>query len=495
MPQRTYLGMTIRGSRRLPCGSARPRWLALAPTAAAVAIGACLLAAPATARAAAGAGPVAGAPPRIHWGTVAQVPGLATLNQGMSAGLNSVSCWRAGDCVAGGSYTDASKRAQAFVVSEKNGHWGRAQEVPGTAALNVGGSAAISVLSCSHDGHCSAGGSYTDKRGGRQVFVVNEKNGHWGRAEEIPGTGRLNIGAAAAVQSISCTRSGNCSAGGYYQGYNPPGTGNNAFIAYVVSAKNGHWGKAEEVPGLAPLNTTPYTEAMTVAMSCSAAGNCSAGGFWFDVHANQHAFAVSEKNGHWERLVQPRGSSINAISCTSPGNCVAAGSGFVATQQNGHWRKPVSAPAIVSSVSCNSAGNCAAGGSLGYDGSGMSTGAFAMSERYGRWRKPVDLFGVAASGGQVGPLSCGSVGNCGAGGSYFTGNYDQGGNPQFGGFVVGERNGRWGIPELPPGLATLNPSEVSDVSSVSCPASWTCAAVGSYTDAAGNAQAFVLGSL
>ena len=30
---------------------------------------------------------------------------------------------------------------QAFVVDEANGHWGNAAEVPGTAALNQGGNA------------------------------------------------------------------------------------------------------------------------------------------------------------------------------------------------------------------------------------------------------------------------------------------------------------------------------------------------------------------
>ena len=55
-----------------------------------------------------------------------------------------------------------------------NGVWGKAQEVPGTAALNKGGSAAISSVSCVTAGGCSAGGSYRDASRHLQAFVVNE---------------------------------------------------------------------------------------------------------------------------------------------------------------------------------------------------------------------------------------------------------------------------------------------------------------------------------
>jgi hypothetical protein len=52
------------------------------------------------------------------WGTAEEVPGTATLNQGGDAGAESVSCASAGNCTAGGYYTDGSSHSQAFVVSE-----------------------------------------------------------------------------------------------------------------------------------------------------------------------------------------------------------------------------------------------------------------------------------------------------------------------------------------------------------------------------------------
>jgi hypothetical protein len=63
---------------------------------------------------------------------------------------------------------------QAFVVSETGGKWGKAIEVPGTAALNQGGLAAVNSVSCATAGNCSAGGQYTTASGAEEVFVVSE---------------------------------------------------------------------------------------------------------------------------------------------------------------------------------------------------------------------------------------------------------------------------------------------------------------------------------
>jgi len=52
--------------------------------------------------------------------------------------VRSVSCGSAGNCAAGGSYRDRNGHGQGFVVSEKNGLWSRAIKVPGLATLNKG---------------------------------------------------------------------------------------------------------------------------------------------------------------------------------------------------------------------------------------------------------------------------------------------------------------------------------------------------------------------
>jgi hypothetical protein len=150
------------------------------------------------------------------WHTAIEVPGTAALNQGGFAQIVSVSCGSAGNCSVGGGYTDSSGGGQAFVVSQSNGTWHTAIEVPGTAALNTGGAADIAALSCASAGNCSAGGGYADSSGRFQVFVVSQSNGTWHTAIEVPGTAALNKGGGAQINSVSCAAAGKCSTGGSY---------------------------------------------------------------------------------------------------------------------------------------------------------------------------------------------------------------------------------------------------------------------------------------
>ena len=161
------------------------------------------------------------------WGTAIEVPGTAALNRGGDAAVASVSCAAAGNCSAGGGYGDSSSTIQAYVVSETNGTWQKAEEVPGTAALNHGDAVTVSV-SCAPAGNCSAGGDYFDGSFNSQPFVVSQTNGTWQKAEEVPGTAALNHGDAD-FSSVSCASAGECGAGGYYQ------DGSGLSQAFVVS--------------------------------------------------------------------------------------------------------------------------------------------------------------------------------------------------------------------------------------------------------------------
>jgi hypothetical protein len=103
-----------------------------------------------------------------------------------------------------------------FVISERNGVWRKAIEVPGTAALNKGGDAGLASVSCPSAGNCTAGGDYTDGSHHQQAFVVSEQQGVWRKAIEVPGSGALNATGLAEVTSVSCPSAGNCAAGGDY---------------------------------------------------------------------------------------------------------------------------------------------------------------------------------------------------------------------------------------------------------------------------------------
>jgi hypothetical protein len=147
-------------------------------------------------------------------GKVRDVPGIAALNQGGSASVDSVSCASAGNCAAAGTYGEPY--GEGFVVSERNGVWGKAIDVPGLAALNgrIGGANSVS---CASPGNCSAGGSYSNSSGGKtQGWEALERHGRWAKAIEVPGLGALNKGGDAIVSEVSCARPLSCAAGGTY---------------------------------------------------------------------------------------------------------------------------------------------------------------------------------------------------------------------------------------------------------------------------------------
>src|SRR6266851_4155222 len=163
-----------------------------------------------------------------RWGTAIVVPGTAALNAGGAGGVASVSCASAGTCTAGGSYTDGSGlgNSQGFVASQVNGRWGTAIEVPGTAALNAGGDTHVSSVACASAGNCAAVGFYHDGSSiYSEAFVASQRNGRWGTAIEVPGTAALNAGGEAQVNSVSCNQPGPCTAGGSYKHSHGPTQG------------------------------------------------------------------------------------------------------------------------------------------------------------------------------------------------------------------------------------------------------------------------------
>jgi hypothetical protein len=437
------------------------------------------------------------------WGTAREVPGSAALNAGGNAIVTSVSCGAAGNCSAGGWYFDSSSNRQAFVVSQVNGTWGTAKEVPGTATLNQG-FAALNSVSCASAGNCSAGGGYLDSSGD-QAFVVSQVNGTWGTAKEVPGTAALNAGRVAAIKSVSCGSAGNCSAGGGYL----DSSGHSQ--AFVVSQVNGTWGTASEVPGTAALNTG--NDAIN-SVSCGSAGNCSAGGYYKDSSGHRQAFVASQVNGTWRKAKEVAaalnqggraGALVLSVSCGSAGNCSAGGGytdssggfqAFVVSRAGGTWGTAKEVPgtaalntgeAAIHSVSCASAGNCSAGGQ--YTDSSGHAQAFVVSQVGGTWRTAKEVPGIATLNhllADLSSVSCGSAGNCSAGGEYT----DSSGHSQA--FVVTQVGGTWGTAEEVPGTAALNQGPEANLYSVSCAPAGTCSAGGWYTDSSGRSQAFVV---
>lgn len=144
--------------------------------------------------------------------------------------VRSVSCWSAGNCVAGGGYIDWTSNPSgaegAVLLREKNGVWGQAIKIP----IDVGPETSypgVQSISCVSATSCAAGG---------EPFVMSETKGVWRKPVAAPGP-------FGGVYSVSCGSPGNCAAGG---GIND---GYGDYSGFVMNSKNGVWGKKRMVGG------------------------------------------------------------------------------------------------------------------------------------------------------------------------------------------------------------------------------------------------------
>jgi hypothetical protein len=373
------------------------------------------------------------------WQKAGQVPGVAALSHGQGGRVVAVSCAVSGYCAAGGYYWITAGRRQAFVVSEAGGRWGTAEEVPGTARLNTGGDASLAAVSCPSAGNCAAGGHYEDAATNIQAFIVSEHQGTWRRAREVPGSAALNDGGAAETSSVSCPSAGNCGAGGYISA---PG-----LTSFVVTEQQGRWHQAELVPGLAALNTGSYGPmdqmACPSAGNCTAGGAYSANGAGYGAYVVSEVHGAWQKAREvpgFAALDQGQhDGNLNSLSCGSPGNCSAVGlytdssghyQAFVASKQDGRWDRAEEAPgtaalnqgryATLSEVSCPAPGECSAGGQ--YTGRDGHAHAFVIGQAGGIWGAAGEVPGSMTldQGGDawVEVLSCASPRHCSAAGSF-----------------------------------------------------------------------------
>jgi hypothetical protein len=454
------------------------------------------------------------------WGKGQLVPGIAALNAGGDAAVTAISCAAPGYCTAGGYYTSAAKvpasssARKTFVVSEVKGQWGTARQVPGTSSASSGDWTSVTAISCASPGNCLAGGydgTTANSVHHSQGFVVSEVHGTWGAARHFSSR---KPGEATTVTSVSCSKAGECLAGGYTIYPEVVGDDRTYDFGYefVAEQRHGSWGELRALTGeeldyttptsvtcVSPGNcaagvgaspspvvaqekggtwhstalpgfrgTTGASEAPTV-VACPKAGACTAGGTFYNEHiAGGFMVWVASESGYtWGngrelaglRLGGVFSTTVNAISCTAPGYCTLAGQiwstttktgtahGFTATETGGHWssaRLVVSgASGDVLSVSCPALGYCvAAVGNTSY-------APHVIEEAGGTWDKPLVLPGLTHPG-LVNSVSCAKPGWCAAGGSYSVRGQNQA--------IVADETVAHGAPMLTPRLRRGTPS-------------------------------------
>jgi hypothetical protein len=426
-------------------------------------------------------------PAASGWGSAKVLPGTGALG---SANPTGVSCRSTGNCTAAGNY-NVGQIDQGFVISKRNGHWGKAEEIPGLGALNSRGNAEIAGVSCGSAGNCVVAGTYEGSNG-IQGFAAVQKGWHWSKAASLRGLASLNADGDAEVRSVSCASAGNCVVGGSYL------DSNSVIRAFVVSLSKGHWARAIQVPGTGNLNVGGA--AQTIAVSCPQAGDCSATGYYRPATTKTTVFVVGEKNGHWRDAIRMPGiHTLNAggsafpdvLSCSSAGNCAAGGDykdanghsqAYLETQRSGHWKNATEARgtgalntgggAEVTAVDCTSSGNCTAGG---HYNNGTRSQLFLSTESKGTWGKAAALPGISShnkgSTSQFYTVACASSGNCAGGGYYENSSFKEIA------FVITKSGGHWYSLKKVPGIGTLSAGD-SGVNQLSCPAKGHCTGVG-----------------
>ena len=405
--------------------------------------------------------------PAAEWGNAISVP----------VSVTAISCPAAGDCVAAGTESAGAQGAQqGYVIEESGGKWHKPRPIPGLAALNSGGQAKIDSISCSAPGNCSAGGYYATSLAGAppgltqaQPFVVTETAGVWGSAQEVPGSAAANEnGGIAQVMSVSCAAPGDCAAVGDI-------THHTTAPMFVVDEKSGVWGTLRPVSGAAAGDAI-------YSVSCAAPGECLAGGGFPASSAG--AFLVQETGGTWgpARAVAglaalpggTSGSEVTAVSCPSAGNCAVTGrfgvSGeFVADESGGTWRDARAVTGLTGSYSwtgaltCAAAGNCALAGWV-VGASGLPT-AYVASESGGSWGGSKAIPGLAAiapAGAMASEVSCPSAGDCTVAGDYYPIQL------RTVPFVADEVHGTWGKAQPVPGARGKIMAALSCASPLSC---------------------------
>jgi hypothetical protein len=252
-------------------------------------------------------------------------------------------------------------------------------------------------------------------------------------------------------------------------------------------------------------------------VSCSSSGTCTAVGSYTDSAGHTQPIAASETSGAWAQIIEVNapinagtafpGAILEAISCSSTGNCTAVGryvdtSGFwgamAATETSGIWAQAteVTAPANAKSgatgpgpylrgISCSSFGNCTASGA--YADTSGNLQAMAATETSGIWAQATEV--TAPADAQAAPnaffegISCTSVGNCTTTGGYT----DTAAKQQA--MVANETSGTWtqATAVAAPNNSQSDPS--ASLSAVFCSSVGNCTATGDYIDSSPFPQA------
>lgn len=342
-------------------------------------------------------------------------------------------------------------------------------------------SSVLAGISCSSRATCVAVGHFTDRRG-RGMPLAERWNGNTWSIQRTPapaGARASLLFAASCAEPTACTAVGSTT--------NRSG----ATVPFAERWNGSRW-SIQHVPALAAgRGHVSYLGGV----SCPSRTYCTAVGYSGNAAGSRGVTLVErwDANG-WSVQATPRpagaaASFLNAVTCVSPRSCTAVGffnthsgiGGTLGERWNGRaWslqRTPTPEGAVavqLVGVSCTAPARCIAAGYFA-----IVTGIDVMlAERWsgGKWSIQRTLYPDHATGVEFAGVSCASRSACTAVGFF--------GDPNGLDEPLAERwNGtHWVIQKTPSPSGAMG----STLAAVSCPATTTCTAVGSFTNAAGN---------
>jgi hypothetical protein len=350
--------------------------------------------------------------------------------------LNGVDCTSVTQCVAVGRYQAASGGGHALIVTRNGSTWGSAHSISLPANAASVANAALNSVSCVSFTDCVAVGAYNTSTG-RAALIVTEKNGVWAAAVRSPLPGGWVASGVTGLNSVKCLTISSCIAVGQFTN----GAGNQGFI---VHSSAGVWGHAltAPLPVRAKVNFITQLDGVT----CTSVGNCIAVGQYVNTDPAREAMILTEKSGTWVSSVKVALPSdahrdpwagLFSVNCTSVGYCTAVGvyegshggQGLIDVEAGGSWRTGIVAPlpagqsvlnhsAQLLGVTCTSFGNCHAVGQLS---AGLQDYGVLVTEKSGHWsavETPRPSNAGAPAYSDLTSVDCASSASCAMTGDY-----------------------------------------------------------------------------
>jgi len=302
---------------------------------------------------------------------------------------DSISCWRAGSCVAAGRYTVGSK-IKGFAATESRGVWRRGVEIKPPSNAAPSSNVFLQGVACTAVADCVVAGNYSDNLGHHRIMAATEADGAWRRARELLAPVNASPTEPVYLDSLACPAPGSCVAVGAYQDkplHN---------FAFVATQSSGIWHRARQL--IPPKDAYPTDPLMSVvSVACSTVGSCVAVGSYVNSRGLLVPMSVMEHGGKWARAQHVTRVPANAAARPS---------------------------LTFMSASCLRNGSCLAAGRYRIRGGG--TGAVVMTRSGGRWisateiRVPPDGGTAAKQESAASAIGCSPSGFCMVAGSYLT---------------------------------------------------------------------------